>query len=1426
MNDNIISAFPFELALNDTGDGQELFIKTVEQILKENLQSKKAFGCNIDNCHMHIGSKIHTNEFVEAELLFHNSYYNSHFAWLTQQFIQNKTKDKSYSSIILVGYETFGELYLLECQELLEKTAHCPVYYCVAEAKGGNVKIRSTIPDEAVKPEQKPYFVFIVPISTTLTTHDKLMAAYRIHLNAKLPGEKLPGEKPKFDDKNSINLALIVIGTTEDKNDYWKEGPIDEDDKKTRSLILAEAKQNLLTELGKRKVFYFVRHDLDWEKPKNCINCYPDLNEELKKKLKRALKKNQKKSNILVHETPVFEVSKESIVPVLQIGIEDIPIPLNIKLEEDDDIRKYKDACDNIRKVIHLSSFMYAKHIIRNGNHYQYYINTQSYNESLKDKTHRPFLDSWEERIRESLKNEDESCAIYDFIVAPRHFSNAGFVHEVSTRIFKESARVLYIDVNKEYRKNLVAKYSDFSAQIRKIAESKQDYKIRFHFVDDMIITGASFQRSKNLVQSLINGIEAKNKDNIQLFSSIIVLVDRNSDESRKQYIDDVNMFFPYVYVSISSLRNQENSCILCGLRKSYKILKREAAFKETTEKFKALSKKYKLTDCQNLKPEFLAKNPDRLLMIVGHILEERLSNRWLYIKDSKLEKTAITQEDSNINGIDREDEVQVLRVLKLYYKELNRFIGLYTEEKFSKDDVEIAMIKIISRPYFTNHIRCRQASFKFCIEKMAEYQELSKEKPLQRIKTKHIKALINALSDMNANYLFRRNNMVEFLDITSLQKNYIWAVKKEISLSNDDNKSVLLEHSLVKGNEDWLFESEPVDDSKEQEPVDDSKEQEPEDDSKERKLEDDSKESIIHQKSWMELYFENNRVLKSSLKKMRDVKKFEVNEYPYYLNSFYEIMKIQGINDQNIELLNKYIHAFLMLYDAIDKQKKGKSDIQHVAKWITKLLCCDPEHDYGAVYVIVKDGKHSSEGINRWDRYAILAKNKKGSDIKFYNNTNLEILDLLTEAKDEKVTSVMKTISYFKKDSEKVSKSKFKNVNTTVINLYEEKNVQVYVQIDESIDKATSSLDEIQANTLHFLLPLKLLLCLRYEISRYMKKCNVLSHLQAKRYRDITNALSIRKATKHQDLGINEGNIPHQMMLAIYSEAKRSDGSNLDGIIDQVKDNFYDNNAKFPDSFIEAYGAVANKYMQYLANEYISSFYRQMVRESSTYNNENSAIQDKGYWIDYMHLDRVRNYLCKMGFEENKERSELNTVIFVPNDGYKNTHAIVGEQETRITIHTQNFTDDRVIWTRKEGLGAVTAFYYLLILSLSMNAGKHFNTKKGDKLPCVVDVEIEDEYLVVKNNMIGVTDENREKYESIAIQRMITPPWFFKAESQSITLWTLNTFMEIFQKQDEIKKSIPDTGNGKKWINIGINKNDSNGTFYFEIKLRIIGNE
>lgn len=48
--------FPFELVLED-GEHKELFVKTVEAVLEENLQCENSFGCKILDCHTHVGSK-------------------------------------------------------------------------------------------------------------------------------------------------------------------------------------------------------------------------------------------------------------------------------------------------------------------------------------------------------------------------------------------------------------------------------------------------------------------------------------------------------------------------------------------------------------------------------------------------------------------------------------------------------------------------------------------------------------------------------------------------------------------------------------------------------------------------------------------------------------------------------------------------------------------------------------------------------------------------------------------------------------------------------------------------------------------------------------------------------------------------------------------------------------------------------------------------------------------------------------------------------------------------------------------------------------------------------------------------------------------------------------------------------------------------
>ena len=66
------------------------FVEKVERVLKSDLQQYNSFGCEIRKCHTHAGSKLHFNNFIEAELLFQNSYYNKGFEQLTCDWILEK----------------------------------------------------------------------------------------------------------------------------------------------------------------------------------------------------------------------------------------------------------------------------------------------------------------------------------------------------------------------------------------------------------------------------------------------------------------------------------------------------------------------------------------------------------------------------------------------------------------------------------------------------------------------------------------------------------------------------------------------------------------------------------------------------------------------------------------------------------------------------------------------------------------------------------------------------------------------------------------------------------------------------------------------------------------------------------------------------------------------------------------------------------------------------------------------------------------------------------------------------------------------------------------------------------------------------------------------------------------------------------------
>lgn len=1078
-------AFPFEMILKNEETNKEIFIDTVEEIMNIDLQEKNSFGCMIKDCHMHVGSKKHLNEFVEAELLFHNSYYNKRFALLTQMFLEKKVDN--WERIVLVGYETFGELYLRETMELLRmKYPNKEIEYCVVEAKGKN-RVRTSAQEDFYN--NSTYIVFIVPINTTLTTHDKLIETFSRYLDNK---------KCTISEENSINLALIVIAPMK-KNDYWTMSS------EENVIQLNEEKQGLLKRLGKRKVYYFASHDSIWADASKCEQCYPDL-----------CGKNY------VDEKPIFEVNRESIVPMLQLGVRKIPEPLNPRNKEKEN--------KNIAKMIMLSHFLYHGHIVRNGNHYQYYFDTQRYFDHLKQldlsefSVERWLIDEVKPKVL-GENNENQDYIIFNFLVAPRHYSNAGIVQSVNDYVFNGAARVLYFDVNKEYRNNIKAKYSDFTRLVQNIMSSKQKASIRFHYVDDMIFSGSSFSRTKSLINSLVTSV-TDGKEwlcNKKIFSSVILLVGRSSIETKKTYIENCDAFFEYVHLSISPMRNHEDACTLCQLEKTYKKLEDISGTNMMAESCKQTVKNHSLRDITLFDGrQYIEEDSKRLRIILRHLLAERISNNWWM------------NQNKDYIAVNAENADDIYGVIMRFYDNIDKELRTY--ESFSRKDVRVALIKVITRPFFTYHIRRKQASFRFCLELIEKLLEKSRLYELGDEEHAVVGALLNGLADMNANYLIREENIKKIL--LYLQRNtsycdrltYFKALKKVIGLSLDESKALLLEHILVEGTEKGFFGENVAIDKKE----------------------------ILHldNEDWLSLYLENNNILISGFKDIsNELQKHDIEEmYPYYLEKFFKVFEINGVCGREIK-------EYFSIYCDLDKVlARENTDLQKIANYISSLFM------YRDVMVFLRD---ENESYSLLEKYYLLNNSKKEAQ-KFYNQNNLEELESFFEIVDSsaKRKLVLDTVYY--------------NDEFCVIKINSATKESLYIKVDWFEEGNKSNEVNIISRVLF---PLKVLLTLRKKTENFLTRSNISNVKQQLYMEKNRKALVIKKAANHQQTENFECRTSTRAMYNVYeSMVNKLEFGNKDEIVEASK------------ILVDAYKQVFDKYMLFLSNQFISEMYREVV--------------------------------------------------------------------------------------------------------------------------------------------------------------------------------------------------------------------------------------
>lgn len=558
-----------------TKNANPLLYKKLLKIVSTDIHNEN-LGCKI--CETHIkANKVHLSDFFEAQILFGNAYWCSHFVdYIVNELIFDELINKNLP-LILYGYENYSEPMLYLVRDSLNSKGYICDYIIFENSKyitpnhKSNLKIRYI---EHLKGLDKTnlQIISLIGISTTLSTLETMQLEL-IHQNTDITKEKFI--------KNLIIFQLI--NKTPIKNNVIK---FDIENKTVK--LESNKNQTLRTILAK----YYVGVEANWMEPENCSLCFPE-----------------KCDKSYLEEQFLINTNETSTVPMLLIKPKN-KIGYSQKKLTDNEENKFTDSFLN---NIENKKFLYYFHIDRGGNHYQFYIRTAALLTSeLNNYNIDKNIGLWFNNIKEIL-NTDMDKKI-NILVCPAHFSNETFVTAVNKYVFNGNAYLINFNVRKEFRDTFEAKYSNYLSVLKLIINknnnTSNDINICFHYVDDQIVTGDTYFRARSLVSGLMRKIKS-NKIPI-IFESIITLIDRNSNSSRKNYFNTNQevKFYSYLRFYTPSIRSYGDSCPLCKKVSNSEKLSQEASLTFTSEYWNNKSKQHTLIPLTNAKKYKMHYNP------------------------------------------------------------------------------------------------------------------------------------------------------------------------------------------------------------------------------------------------------------------------------------------------------------------------------------------------------------------------------------------------------------------------------------------------------------------------------------------------------------------------------------------------------------------------------------------------------------------------------------------------------------------------------------------------------------------------------------------------------------------------------------------------------------------------------------------------
>ncbi|WP_293973433.1 hypothetical protein [uncultured Ruminococcus sp.] len=797
VNNNVVTkyVFPFTSFI-ESKNGMNLFFNDISNYAEKNIVDGQ--GYKLPHSHTRLGNKVHIDAFYEMSFVFYRTIVANRIAFEILRMMMNNREPKvceivNNGNILFFGYASYSEAILISITDILrsyrenKNLAGKYLEYAIyqynlrTESKSNEVEIQIS---KEVEHPKDVYVVQIVPISSTMTTFEKIWNAFL--LDAKKRGRATYHLLCNY----TAFWARASKDSTIDTEKFYVE------DTNSKNRIVSKQFNQLSNTNG---IEYIVSGFSKWEMPEKCDKCYP---------------------KDVINEVSLVETDPTSTVPSQQIH-----------LRETSSVEMCKVDSQNNERIRGLRGFVHYGHYVRGKNHYQIYVETQKYFTEYSYK-----IKEWLKDLRRINNEGSNKYPCLNIIFSPEHNTNVGFSQYVNLYYFNGNAEIVSINEDKQFRTNFVCEYADLKKAIERLWDDyshlyqvygeDKNKPVRFFFVDDTIISGSTFHKANSFLQSLIPDKYRSNYDS-NIFEKCFILVDRLSKDSQKSYISMLDNYHTYCHIDISNMRKQGDSCTCCKYKEEVKSLFRKSATNSLA--------RYWRDKCINLEEISFDKISDNsekndisyLRLVLSHIVKNILKARPL---ENKL--------DIIINIFDffvcNETERIIWCANNPCYSDLYE----YWQEliKDCSDNLKIynkytiieCLIKVLTRPFFVYDHDFKQAILKFMIalgEKLIsqKFDQIRLDDNIKKVveciaelyskndmKMRFLeKVLFEAFSDLHSTYLIRKQTIDNLRYTFKSSCSSVWTaytanVQRTIQRSSDETRSVYFEYLLLNDSDEY----------------------------------------------------------------------------------------------------------------------------------------------------------------------------------------------------------------------------------------------------------------------------------------------------------------------------------------------------------------------------------------------------------------------------------------------------------------------------------------------------------------------------------------------------------------------------------------------------------------------------------------------